>query len=47
MIPLVRIAVKTVAAVVLLAVLVLAGTAGRVWWFARQDDTAEGLASPR
>ena len=39
MIPLVRIAVKTVAAVVLLAVLVLAGTAGRVWWFARQDDT--------
>jgi uncharacterized SAM-binding protein YcdF (DUF218 family) len=38
-IPLVRIAVKTVAAVVLLAVLVLAGTAGRVWWFARQDDT--------
>ena len=36
---LVRIAVKTVAAVALLVVLVLVATAGRVWWVARQDDT--------
>jgi uncharacterized SAM-binding protein YcdF (DUF218 family) len=35
----VRLAVKIVAAVVLLVVLVLVGTAGRVWWFARQDAT--------
>ncbi len=39
MILLFRIAAKAVAAVVLLAVLVLVGTAGRVWWVARQDDT--------
>ena len=35
----VRIAVKTVAAIALLVVLVLVATAGRVWWVARQDDT--------
>ncbi len=39
MILLLRVVAKLVAAVVLLAVLVLVGTAGRVWWFARQDDT--------
>ena len=38
MLILLRIAVKVLAAVVLLAVLVLAVTATRVWWFARQDD---------
>jgi uncharacterized SAM-binding protein YcdF (DUF218 family) len=35
---LVRIAVKGVAAVLLLVLIVLVATAGRVWWFARQDD---------
>lgn len=35
---LVRLAVKIVAAVMALALLVLLGTAARVWWFARQDD---------
>ncbi len=39
MILLLRIAAKAVAAIVLLVVLVLVGTAGRVWWVARQDDT--------
>lgn len=34
-----RLAVKIMAAVVVLVLLVLAGTAGRIWWFARQDDT--------
>ena len=34
----VRIAVKTLAAVVLLAVVTLAVTSGYIWWFARQDD---------
>jgi uncharacterized SAM-binding protein YcdF (DUF218 family) len=33
-----RLAVKTLAAVLLLALLVLGGTAGLVWWTARQDD---------
>jgi len=33
-----RLAVKTMAAVLALALLVLLGTATRVWWFARQDD---------
>ena len=35
---LLRLAAKTVAAVVTIALLVLALTAGRVWWTARQDD---------
>jgi vancomycin permeability regulator SanA len=35
---LLRLAVRTVAAVVTLALVVLAVTAGRVWWTARQDD---------
>jgi uncharacterized SAM-binding protein YcdF (DUF218 family) len=34
-----RLAAKIVAGVVLLVLLVLIGTAGRIWWFARQDDT--------
>ena len=34
----VRLAVKTVAAVLALALIVFVITAGRVWWFARQDD---------
>ena len=33
-----RLALKAVTAVLLLAFLVFAATAGRVWWFARQDD---------
>lgn len=33
-----RLAVRTVAAVLVLAIVVLLGTAARVWWFARQDD---------
>ena len=35
---LLRLAAKTVAAVVTISLLVLALTAGRVWWTARQDD---------
>lgn len=35
---LLRLAVKTVAALLVLAMLLLVGTAARVWWFARQDD---------
>ena len=35
---LIRLAAKTLAAVVTIALLVLALTAGRVWWTARQDD---------
>ena len=35
---LVRLAVKLVAALVLLVLIVLGITAGRIWWFARQDD---------
>ena len=35
---LIRLAIKTVAAFVALALLVLAVTAGLVWWTARQDD---------
>jgi uncharacterized SAM-binding protein YcdF (DUF218 family) len=35
----VRLAAKILAGVVLLVLLVLLGTAGRIWWFARQDDT--------
>lgn len=35
---LLRLAAKTVTAVVTIALLVLALTAGRVWWTARQDD---------
>ena len=35
---LIRLAVKTLATVVTLALIVLAATAGYVWWFARQDD---------
>ena len=33
-----RLAVKALAAVLVLALVVVLGTAGRVWWFARQDD---------
>jgi uncharacterized SAM-binding protein YcdF (DUF218 family) len=33
-----RLAVKAVTALVVLVLLVLVVTAGRVWWFARQDD---------
>lgn len=33
-----RLAVKTVAALLTLALVVLAGTGAYVWWFARQDD---------
>jgi uncharacterized SAM-binding protein YcdF (DUF218 family) len=33
-----RLAVKTLAAVLALALIVFVITAGRVWWFARQDD---------
>ncbi len=35
---LLRLAVKALAAVMVLALVVVLGTAGRVWWFARQDD---------
>jgi vancomycin permeability regulator SanA len=35
---LLRLAVKALAAVLVLALIVVLGTAGRVWWFARQDD---------
>ena len=35
---LLRLAVKALAAVLVLALVVVLGTAGRVWWFARQDD---------
>ena len=35
---LLRLAVKVLAAVLVLALVVVLGTAGRVWWFARQDD---------
>ncbi len=33
-----RLAVKALAALLVLALVVVLGTAGRVWWFARQDD---------
>jgi hypothetical protein len=33
-----RLAVKALTALVVLVLLVLVVTAGRVWWFARQDD---------
>jgi uncharacterized SAM-binding protein YcdF (DUF218 family) len=33
-----RLAVRALAAVLVLALVVVLGTAGRVWWFARQDD---------
>jgi uncharacterized SAM-binding protein YcdF (DUF218 family) len=35
---LLRLAVKTLAALVVVALLVVLATAGRVWWVARQDD---------
>ena len=35
---LLRLAVKALTALLVLALVVVIGTAGRVWWFARQDD---------